>query len=213
VTLPDIRQQQPSAFEARPIEAAIFDFDGTLVDTMPLHYQAYRHVLAEVDIELTPEDFYGNIGGNARETISKFLRGRSCALTPGEIHARKKQRVNELLAAQSIRVLETAKLLDVFLGTLPMALASTGSRAGIEIVLDRLDWRRYFAAIVTGEDAQRGKPAPDLFLLAAERLGVRPDACLVFEDTDAGIEAAMSAGMRAFDVRATRAGSPWEARR
>jgi beta-phosphoglucomutase-like phosphatase (HAD superfamily) len=158
-----------------------------------------------VDIELTFDDFYKNIGGNARETIPKFLRGRACAIGPAEIHARKKRLVNELLAASEIRVLETAKLLNLFHGSLPMALASTGSRAGIEIVLARLDWQRYFAAVVTGEDAPRGKPAPDLFLLAAEKLGVRPEACIVFEDTDAGLAAAERAGMRIFDVRATTA--------
>jgi HAD superfamily hydrolase (TIGR01509 family) len=192
------------------IAAAIFDFDGTLVDTMPLHFEAYRRVLADVEVDLTPQDFYGNIGGNARETIPRFLRGRACALPAAEIHARKKQLVNQLLAARAIPVLETAKLLSVFEGHLPMALVSSGSRAGIEIVLARLDWQRYFAVVVTGEDARRGKPAPDLFLLAAEKLGVSPAACVVFEDTDAGLEAAVDAGMRPFDVRATLAPSARE---
>jgi beta-phosphoglucomutase-like phosphatase (HAD superfamily) len=189
------------------IAAAIFDFDGTLVDTMPLHFEAYRRVLAEVDIELTPDDFYQNIGGNARETIPKLLRGRACPLTPADIHARKKRLVNELLTNGPIPVLETAKLLSVFQGNLAMALVSSGSRAGIEIVLARFDWQRYFAAVVTGEDAPRGKPAPDLFLLAAETLRVPPAACIVFEDTDAGLAGAANAGMRPFDVRATLAPS------
>ncbi len=193
-----------------PIAAALFDFDGTLVDTMPLHFQAYRDVLAEVDIELTPEDFYSSIGGNARETIPKFLRGRTCALSTSEIHARKKQRIGELLAAGPIPVLETAKLLDVFSGHMLMGLVSSGARQGIEVVLDRLDWRRHFGAVVTGEDAIHGKPAPDLFLLAASRLGVSPQRCMAFEDTDAGIEAANSAGMRTFDVRRAEAPSARE---
>jgi HAD superfamily hydrolase (TIGR01509 family) len=190
------------------IAAAIFDFDGTLVDTMPLHYEAYRRVLAEAGIELTVDDFFTNIGGNARETIPKFLRGRSCPLSTAEIHARKKTAVNAILAEAPIPVLETAKLLPVLAERMPLALVSSGSRPGIEIVLARLEWERYFAAIVTGEDAARGKPAPDLFLLAAEKLGLPPQACLVFEDTDAGIEAAAAAGMCVFDVRATLAMPP-----
>ena len=96
---------------SEPIAAVIFDFDGTLVDTMPLHYEAYRRVLAEVYIELTPQDFFANIGGNARETIPKLLRGRPCPLAPEEIHARKKRLINGLLATGPIPVLETAKLL------------------------------------------------------------------------------------------------------
>ncbi len=201
----------PSSLGTKPtIAAAIFDFDGTLVDTMRLHFEAYRCVLAESGVALAEADFFANIGGNARETIPKLLGGRACVLAPAEIHARKKLLVNELFATQPIRVLEAAKLLQVFAGNLPMALASSGSRAGIEILLARLEWRHYFSAVVTGEDAQRGKPAPDLLLLAAEHLAVAPAACVVFEDTDAGIEAARRAGMLPFDVRATLALSAQE---
>ena len=192
------------------IAAALFDFDGTLVDTMPLHFQAYREVLAEVDVELTPDAFFCNIGGNARESIPKFLRGRSCTLSIAEIHARKKERIRQLLAGGDIPILETAKLLEVFSGRLAMGLVSSGSRPGIEVVLDRLNWRRHFGAIVTGEDTVLGKPAPDLFLLGAERLGVAPEHCIAFEDTDAGVAAAENAGMRTFDVRQTTAPSARE---
>jgi beta-phosphoglucomutase-like phosphatase (HAD superfamily) len=188
------------------IAAAIFDFDGTLVDTMPLHFEAYRRVLADAGIELTAERFYANIGGNARETIPKFLGGCPCGLSVDEIHARKKALVNTIFEEATIPVLETAKLLGVFAERLPMGLVSSGSRQGIEIILSRLDWQRYFAVVVTGEDATRGKPAPDLFLLAADKLAVRPGACIAFEDTDAGVAAAAAAGMRVFDVRATLAG-------
>jgi HAD superfamily hydrolase (TIGR01509 family) len=190
------------------IAAAIFDFDGTLVDTMPLHYEAYRRVLAEVGIVLEPRDFFDNIGGNARETIPKFLRGRPCPLSPAEIHAEKKRVVNRMFEEAEIPVLETAKLLPVLAQHMPLALVSSGSRPGIEIILTRLDWNRHFQTVITGEDATRGKPAPDLFLLAAERLHVRPDSCLVFEDTDAGVEAGLAAGMRVFDVRRAQAAAP-----
>jgi len=190
--------------------AVIFDFDGTLVDTMPVHYEAYRQAFAAAGIDLSREDFFGSIGGNARETIPKMLRGRSCSLSIAELHANKKRLVNDLFASGPIQILETAKLLEVFAGRLPMALASSGSRAGIEILLARFGWQKHFKAVICGEDALHGKPAPDLFLLAAERLGVRPAECIVFEDTDAGVAAAVNAGMRPFDVRLTRANSAEE---
>ncbi len=189
------------ALAAGNVAAALFDFDGTLVDTMPLHFAAYRRVLADAGVELSEDDFYGNVGGNARETIPKFLRGRPCRLDVGEIHTRKKQMLSQLLAAGDVPVLEAAKLLAALHGRLPLGLVSTGSRPGIETVLDRFDWRRYFQAIVTGEDTPRGKPAPDLYLLAATKLDVPAEGCIVFEDTEAGLEAATRAGMRGFDVR------------
>jgi beta-phosphoglucomutase len=208
-------RKQVSTFPQLPggrIAAALFDFDGTLVDTMPLHCEAYRRVFAEIGLELTREDFYRHIGGNARETIPKMLAGRPCTLAPREIHDRKKLVVKTLLSDGPIAILETAKLLTVFAGNLPMALVSSGSREGIEIVLSRFGWNRYFNAVITGEDTERGKPAPDSLLMAADKLGVSPVECVVFEDTDAGIEAARAAGMTPFDVRAVAAPSSYESR-
>ena len=195
----------PSAVPAR---ALIFDFDGTLVDTMPLHYESYRQTFAEVGIALAPEDFYANIGGVARETIPRFLRGRPCAQSIAELHARKQVVAHELLRSAELPVLAAAELLRAFHGTLPIALASSGSRSGIDVVLDRLGWRSLFDAIVTGADVARGKPAPEIFLLAAERLGIAPRSCLVFEDTDDGVAAARAAHMAVFDVRRAHAAPP-----
>ena len=187
------------------IDAVIFDFDGTLVDTMPVHFEAYRRTFAEMNLELTREAFYESIGGNARETIPKLLAGRAAPLDLAAIHQRKKQIVSELLTSEPIPVLPAAQLLSAFAGRLPIALASSGSRPGIELVLERFGWRDYFSAIVTGEDVPNGKPAPDLFLRAAEKLGVPAKTCLVFEDTTPGVEAAAAAGMRVFDVRGASA--------
>jgi beta-phosphoglucomutase-like phosphatase (HAD superfamily) len=208
IATPTTHSLQPRASAARRLAAVIFDFDGTLVDTMPLHYEAYRRTFAEMGLELTHDDFYSNIGGNGRETIPLMLRGRDCPKSVAEVHGRKREIVCELFQIGPIKTLETAKLLPLLHGLLPLALASTGSRVGIEIILDRLGWSDCFTVVVTGEDAPRGKPAPDLFLLAAKKLGVEPADCLVFEDTAAGVAAAEAAGMHYFDVRATLAPSP-----
>jgi HAD superfamily hydrolase (TIGR01509 family) len=188
----------------------IFDFDGTLVDTMPIHYRAYRAAFAEAGVDLAEADFYPHIGGKASETIPKFLRGRPCRASVAELHARKQAIAAELLLRDDIPVLAAAELLAACRGALPIALASSGSRSGIELVLERLGWRTWFDAIVTGTDAPRGKPAPDLFLLAAEQIRVAPARCVVFEDTDDGVAAARAAGMAVFDVR--RAAAPSLAR-
>lgn len=192
----------PEAVSARPASRGlIFDFDGTLVDTMPIHYRAYRAAFAEVGIELSPDDFFGSIGGKASETIPRFLRGRSCPRSVDELHVRKQELAIQLLRSEDIPILAAAELLAALHGALPIGLASSGSRSGIDVVLDRLGWRDRFDAIVTGHDVVRGKPAPDLFLLTAERLGVAPHGCVVFEDTDDGVAAGRAAGMAVFDVR------------
>ena len=186
-----------------PANAVIFDFDGTLVDTLPWHYEAYRRVLAELGLELTEAAFRATLGGKATETIPQMIAGRPCASSVADIHRRKKALVAQMFASEDVSVLETARLIPVFHGRLALAIASSGSREGIEILLGRLGWREYFSVVVTGEDVFRGKPAPDLFLVAARRLAVAPAECLVFEDTTAGVEAAGAAGMQVFDVRRT----------
>jgi beta-phosphoglucomutase-like phosphatase (HAD superfamily) len=183
------------------VVAVVFDFDGTLVDTMPLHYEAYRRAFAECcGADLSADAFYADIGGTAREVIPKLLARLGCAADPLVVHARKQELLHEVLVDTEIPVLETAKLLPVLRDRLPMALASSGSRQGIELMLERLGWTGYFDAIVTGEDVAAGKPAPDAFELAARRLGVDPSRCLAFEDTPAGLASARAAGMAVFDV-------------
>jgi HAD superfamily hydrolase (TIGR01509 family) len=186
--------------------AAIFDFDGTLVDTMPLHFEAYRRVFAEMGLDLAPAQFYRHVGGNARETIPRFLGGRPAPLSLEEIHARKKATLAEMLAAQvPLPVLETAKLLPLLRPFMKIALCSSGSRPGIDRMLERLGWKAHFDVVVTGEEVPAGKPAPDLFLAAAARLEVQPADCFVFEDTDDGVAAGRAAGMEVFDVRSAPA--------
>ena len=118
-----------------------------------------------------------------------------------EIHARKKAALALLLEQAPLPTLEAAKLLVLLRPLMKIALCSSGSRPGIELMLDRLGWRALFDVVVTGEEVAAGKPAPDLFLAAAERLGVAPAACFVFEDTDDGVAGARAAGMEVFDVR------------
>jgi len=192
--------QDPAAYDA-----VLFDFDGTLVDTMPLHFEAYRRTFGEMGLELTHADFFRNIGGTALETIPKFLRGRSTTWTVVEIHERKKRALAEILEDCPLSPLPISRLLPLLHGRVPMAVATSGARPGVSRMIARLGWERFFGAVVSAEDVRRGKPAPDLFAEAARRLGVDPRRCLVFEDTDDGAAAGRAAGATVVDVRAMSA--------
>jgi HAD superfamily hydrolase (TIGR01549 family) len=185
------------------IQAILFDFDGTLVNTMPLHFHAYKTVFAAIGIDLKPEEFYNNIGGKAAETIIKFLDGRKSSISINEIHAQKKIVLQELIDEQEIITLEAAKLLPVMAPHFRLGLVSSGASQGIKKMLNKLQWEEYFEVVISGDDVEHGKPDPESYLLAANKLSVFPADCLVFEDTDEGILSAEKAGMVTFDVRKT----------
>jgi beta-phosphoglucomutase family hydrolase len=194
-------------------DAVLFDFDGTLVDTMPIHFEAYRRTFDEMQLELTHGDYYDNVGGTGLETIPKFLRGRSAPWSVEQIHRRKKELLSALLDELQLSPLPTAHLLPLLHRHVPMAIATSGARAGIEKMIHRLGWTDYFGAVVTADDVKHGKPAPDLFLEAAARLGVDAAACLAFEDTDDGVAAARAAGAQVIDVRTMAAETACRQRR
>lgn len=188
--------------------ALLFDLDGTLVDTMPLHFRAYAAVLAARRLRLDQADYLVAVGAPAREAIPRFLAACGApapdAATVAAIHAEKKAAFAEGLAAGPPAALPAAALLDRAAGRLPLGLVSSGNRAGVSAILAAMGWAARFGVVVTGDDGLRGKPHPDPFLRAAAALGVAPAACLVLEDTADGLGAARAAGMAALDVA-----EPW----
>ncbi|KAA0700625.1 HAD family hydrolase [Neorhizobium sp. P12A] len=185
------------------VEAILFDLDGTLVDTMPLHYQAYRDVLAEIGISLDFQAFMAASGGAARETIPRLLNGAACEVAVEEIHRRKVARATQLFRDVPPTRLPCSLLLPVLSKVFPVALVSSGSSKSVHTTLDSMGWTDLFHAIVCGDDVVRGKPDPEGYLKGAGLLGVAPERCLVFEDMDDGVAAATAAGMQVFDVRLT----------
>lgn len=183
------------------VAAVLFDLDGTLVDTMPIHYAAYRDVLAEFDIPLAFDDFIARSGGAARETIPRLIGDRPCPVPVEEIHKRKVARANVLFSEQKPDALPTAMLIDVMRQAYPIGLVSSGSRNSVTTTLRAMGWTQTFRVIITGDDVEKGKPAPEGYLKAARALDVAPDACLVFEDMDDGVSAARAAGMQVYDTR------------
>jgi HAD superfamily hydrolase (TIGR01509 family) len=184
--------------------AMLFDLDGTLVDTLPLHHRAYADVLAPHGLQLTFEQYKTNAAAPARISIPRFVRaagGEPEALPPvADIHAAKKARFAELMGDQRLPRLPASLELELCAGRTPAALVTSANRAGAELIVASQGWTGAFETIVCGDDVQRGKPDPEPYLLAARRLGAAPESCLAFEDAPEGIAAALAAGMTVVDV-------------
>jgi len=182
------------------VEGVIFDCDGTLADTMPLHYRAWAETLALSGAEMSEALFY-ELGGVATGEIVRILNARHGYHLPVAETAAAKERRYEDLLPQAPAVRPVVTLARSLCGRVPMAVASGGIRRLVDKTLAALDLTRCFQAIRTAEDVVNGKPAPDLFLSAAAAIGVAPERCMVYEDSDLGLEAARRAGMRWVDVR------------
>jgi beta-phosphoglucomutase-like phosphatase (HAD superfamily) len=180
--------------------AIIFDCDGTLADSMPLHWRAWQVIAMRHGFSL-PEDRFYSLGGVPSRDILKVLSAeQDLPLDPLAV-AREKEAEYLPLIAQVEPINTVVGVARAYYGKIPLAVASGGTKRVIEQVLDHLDIRHLFQAVVTSEDVLNQKPAPDIFLEAARRLGVPPQCCRAYEDTDFGMRAIRAAGMEAVDVR------------
>jgi HAD superfamily hydrolase (TIGR01509 family) len=184
------------------VRALLFDCDGTLVDSMPLHWQAWIEVMREFGIEVTIDFLAPYRGATVADIVAAASRAYGRPIDAAAFVPRKQARFRELLPG----ILELTPVADVVrahAGRLPMAVVSGGCRRNVTASLQATGLLSYFPVILTADDPLPGKPAPDIMLEAARRLGVEPAACQVFEDGDLGLASAQAAGMLATDVR------PW----
>ena len=182
------------------IKGIIFDCDGTLADTMPLHWRAWQVISARHGLHF-PEDRFYSYGGVPSRDILKLLSVEQGRPLDHLAVAHEKESEFLPLIAQVEPINAVVGVAREHHGKIPMAVASGGTRKVITQVLTHLGIVHLFQAIVTSEDVTKQKPAPDIFLEAARRIGVEPQFCRAYEDTDLGMEAIRSAGMHAVDVR------------
>jgi len=179
--------------------AYLFDCDGTIVDSMPLHYIAWKTSLAEYNCDF-PEDLFYSWGGKPVDEIISTLNQINGLHMPVEVIAKRKEGLFFENLPKLKAIAEVVEHIDAQHGRIPFAVVSGGRRKSVISSLTVTGLIDKFETIVGAEDYERSKPAPDGFLLAAERLGVAPEHCLVFEDTDLGIQAAEAAGMASVRV-------------
>jgi HAD superfamily hydrolase (TIGR01509 family) len=196
-----VKRFPPRPTAATMQEALIFDCDGTLADTMPIHYRAWLDILRPFGAPFPEERFYAWAGIPTREISRRLCAEHGIEVDPVELLRKKEEAFLEhvKLVQPLEHVVAVARARRT---VVPMAVASGGYRHVVELTLRHLGILDWFGAVVTAEDTTRHKPEPDVFLEAARRLGVPPSACTVYEDADLGIEAARRAGMRWVDVRA-----------
>jgi beta-phosphoglucomutase family hydrolase len=189
------------------VRAAVFDMDGTLVDNMPFHAQAWIEIAARLGVTLTRERFERELAGRKNDETFALLLGRPVPPEEAERLAHVKEtRYRELYRPHVAPLRGLHPLLDRLRGaSVTCAVATAAPSENRAMVLGGLALANAFASIVGAEHVLRGKPAPDLFLAAARQLAIEPSACIVFEDAVNGIVAARAAGMRAVGVTTTTA--------
>ncbi|MBH0201487.1 MAG: HAD family phosphatase [Nitrospira sp.] len=196
------------------MRAVIFDFDGVIADTEPLHFESLRRTLADIEISLTEQDYYADyLGFDDRGCILEALRINRRAFSP--------QLLDELMTKKAAAYLTSIKkhliifpgvreFIEAAAATYPIAIASGALRAEIELVLEQIGIRKVFGHITSAEDVTCGKPNPEPFLQALAGLNrqhsaapIPPDSCLAIEDSLPGIRAAKAAGMKVLAIANT----------
>jgi len=184
------------------VKGLIFDLDGTLADTMPWHYQAWKKACQRFGIVMDTAFLQAHTGAPAWKIAEDIIgvSGMTGKVTPEEIMDLK---LVEFSAIQhNVTPIEpVTALVQKYYGKLPMSVGTGGHREAVERTLEFVGIRQYFDIIVTANDVKQHKPHPETFLRCAELMNVEPARCEVFEDGDLGIEAARRAGMIATDVR------------
>lgn len=184
------------------IKGLIFDCDGTLIDTMPIHYRAWCQALEPKGMVFPEERFYSFAGMPTLKIVEILCQEQGKSYDAAQVaHEKEEHYINLMPTAEPIQ--EVIAIARREKGRRKLAVASGGWHSLVERAIAMIDCVGLFDTIVGADEVVHGKPHPDMFLEAARRIGVPPQDCLVYEDGEAGFQAAKAAGMELIDVR------PW----
>jgi beta-phosphoglucomutase family hydrolase len=191
--------------------AFIFDMDGTIVDSMPTHVHSWIQALGEYGHHTTADDLHRNNWGNVYDVVRSIMGAELEQEQVTRIAERKETIFRETFKPE-MRLIPglNSFLTDTEHHGIPMALATNAGWDNINFVLDGLSIRKYFQTIVSGVDVQNAKPHPEMFVLAASRLNTPESACIVFEDSANGVQAASAAGMQVILVKTFSRAQPYD---
>jgi beta-phosphoglucomutase len=181
---------------------AIWDVDGTMVDTAEIHFRAWQQVFGEIHQSFTRRDFDATFGQRNADILHQLFGDSFDARQIADLGDHKEQ-AYRALASKGVQPLPglMALLEDLKRVGFRQAIASSAPRANLDLIIALLGVESFFDVVVSSEDTQRGKPDPQVFLIAAERLGLPPARCVVLEDAAAGVQAARAGGMKCIAVR------------
>ena len=184
---------------------AIFDWDGVIIDSGELHAESWRLLAAELGKSIAPDSFIRGFGMKSDRIIAEIHGWTKEPAEIARLEDRKEALYREIVARSDISALPGATewLAQLKAAGVPCAVASSTHRLNIEAVLDRIGLRNSFHEIISAEDVAQGKPNPEVFEKAAERLGIAATRCVVFEDAHVGIEAGHAANMNVVAVATT----------
>mgnify|MGYP001998556468 FL=1 len=181
-------------------EGLIFDCDGTLVDTMPIHFKAWSITTEKYGL-IFPEDRFYALGGVSPFEVLRILSSEQDKKIDFEEVTQEKESLYMQLISEAKEIPEVMEIVRSNFEKIPMAVASGGTSETVIGILNHCSIKHYFDVIVTSEDVENPKPAPDTFLEAARRMNIAPEKCRAYEDADMGIKAIIAARMDVVDIR------------
>ncbi|QLB19481.1 beta-phosphoglucomutase family hydrolase [Mannheimia granulomatis] len=182
-------------------QALIFDMDGTLIDTMPSHAKAWEKVGETLGYPMNPQAMYELSGSTTFVIAREMMKQANMPEHYLEQVVQMKRELGMKMILENATLLPTFEIVKANLGKKPMAIGTGSHKAMVELLDEKFQLSRYVSVIVNADEVTNHKPHPETFLKCAEKLNVLPQYCLVFEDADLGIQAALNAGMDVFDVR------------
>lgn len=184
--------------------AVIFDLDGVLVDSYDAHFESWRRMYRELEYEYSEEAFARDFGRTSRDILRRNLGDRADDARIRQLDAKKEAHFRDIVRETFPAMDGAVELIDALVADgFRLGVGSSGPPENIALCLEKLGRAGQFGAVVTGADVTRGKPDPQVFQLAAERIGVPPASCVVVEDAIHGIEAAGRAGMKSVGITGT----------
>jgi HAD superfamily hydrolase (TIGR01509 family) len=187
------------------LKAFIFDMDGVMLDSEPIHLAAYNKVLTPFGVSIAMPVFKAKyMGKRGMQVSEKIVEDCSLPIPAKELHRMKRAQHEDFLQNRELPVTPgLQKAVKELEGLLPLALASNSNPNSIDIILERLGLKEYFSVVLSGSNVPNGKPAPDIYLKTAQELGVEAKECAVLEDSPVGVAAAKAAGMACIGITTT----------